>query len=537
MIIKRERINKITTVCSLLIVCFLYCINPVMADEKDKSTGEGSALVFLLDVSGSMRTNDKDRRAIDSILRLIYSLPSGCKIGVIAYNDGVAYKSELTDFPQRSELVDGVSEILYRGYTDTGEGLHEAVELLKTYNSSKRNIFLFTDGEIDKSTPEETERSKEVFEAAIKEAAAHEIVIDVIGFGVGGGETKTEVFTAQEATGGLRFEIETDEQIAEAIDEISRVSGLVAKDATYAENMKQEEQTITVPLSYEGATEVRVILSSDKNFEVISIESEGEVTEERGSFYTAIVIKGGAVGDLSIRVKSETGNLIKTDVIPDYGLTQEQALSGGGGTPVETATVTAAPGKNSRMEEDRTLQSSGKEGFGAGNGLKWSRESFGYLLARRGIGIGVIITILTIVLVILVIRLLKKKKQAARILKLSIKGGKFGNKGYIICYSRFRLQQQGETSLQEIMVSSGMDDRVIGADGILFGIEKKGYLILIDDLVVEVKCRHGTIPSVYQKKLPLLYAAEIFVESTDDSLVIRRVVLEKMKKSGGREHL
>ena len=43
-------------------------------------------VVFLLDASGSMNTQDKNRLAIDAIRQTAYSLPSNYRTGLVVYN-------------------------------------------------------------------------------------------------------------------------------------------------------------------------------------------------------------------------------------------------------------------------------------------------------------------------------------------------------------------------------------------------------------------------------------------------------------------
>lgn len=66
----------------IMLLCFcilLYLAVPLSASASEMGDSDTKEIVFLLDASGSMKTNDPNRYAIDSIAQLIYTLPSDYK--------------------------------------------------------------------------------------------------------------------------------------------------------------------------------------------------------------------------------------------------------------------------------------------------------------------------------------------------------------------------------------------------------------------------------------------------------------------------
>ena len=58
-----------------IILSFLLCLTvPLPASAFEPEASDTKEVVFLLDASGSMKTNDPNRYAIDSIAQLIYTL-------------------------------------------------------------------------------------------------------------------------------------------------------------------------------------------------------------------------------------------------------------------------------------------------------------------------------------------------------------------------------------------------------------------------------------------------------------------------------
>lgn len=527
---KRNRI--MTSICCLLFLCLnlLFPANTALAAQN---TGGGSALVCLLDASGSMRSNDGNRLAIDSVSRLIYSLPSDCKAGVVAYNNGTAFQSELIGEQGRSGLVDTVSKIEYSGYTDAGKGLHDAVELLKNDNSSKKTIIILSDGGIEGRTPEETEQSKEEFESSLAEAAALKITIYVMGLGNEMKDMSNEIYTAGTATGGSVVRIESDKQIAAAIDKISRDSGTVARDATYTIDAGEAENTLTIPFDYKGATEARIVLSSNKSFEVLSVDAGGsEATQHKGELFTVIQIKNPPVGSIAIRIRGQEGNPVRADVAPEYGSSGQTAPSkeetAKEEAPKEETVKEEAPKEADEVAHVPAVPDSGRKDKGTGMDLPGMMEA----LKSNGItAIAVIaavfITAAVMIGIVLVILMKKEKsRKVPEVIKINIRGGRFGKKGYSLRYSLFRLLQQGEITLSEVLASGGVEETAAGSEKIYFEMENNGCPVLVNDSDFEVRYRRRRVAGGTREKLPLLSAVKIFVETADSGLTVKRLVIE-----------
>ena len=73
--------DKISLTKYFAVICavLLAITAPCSANAKELE-GTGRAVVFLLDVSGSMKTNDPNRYAIDSIAQFIVNALNNCVI-------------------------------------------------------------------------------------------------------------------------------------------------------------------------------------------------------------------------------------------------------------------------------------------------------------------------------------------------------------------------------------------------------------------------------------------------------------------------
>lgn len=149
----------------------------------------GCNIVFALDISGSMKTTDENRTAIETIKMVIDLCDSTDKVGVVAYNDTIAYCYDLTPLSsseKRNSLKQNLDLMEYKGETDIGLGLKKAVELL--YGEGEQDnsmVILLSDGKTDlehSNTGRTLEQSQQDLNEAIALAKEKDIKINTIGF-------------------------------------------------------------------------------------------------------------------------------------------------------------------------------------------------------------------------------------------------------------------------------------------------------------------------------------------------------------------
>lgn len=170
------------------------------ATENYKGNGE---VVFLLDASGSMNTQDKDRGATDAIRQAAYSLPTGYQAGLVVYNTGIQTVIPLLTDPEQMEAR--LSAITYSGYTNAGEGLEQAVTLFSDQDGVNRSIIMVTDGEIDMPKQQEKEQSLAMYHEAAENAKEKGIKIYIVAVGNELGDSRLHIFDGAEATDGAIF--------------------------------------------------------------------------------------------------------------------------------------------------------------------------------------------------------------------------------------------------------------------------------------------------------------------------------------------
>ena len=172
-------------------------------EENKKFNVKAGEVVFLLDTSSSMNTFDKDRLAIDAIRQVAYSLPSNYKTGLVSYNTGVQAIVPLGVGMEQMEAQ--LSSIGYKGYTNAGEGLNQAVSLFSKEENVGRSIVMVTDGEIDMPGQQAKESSRIIYSEAIKKAKDAGIKIYIVAVGSELNDPHMHIFDGAEMTDGAIY--------------------------------------------------------------------------------------------------------------------------------------------------------------------------------------------------------------------------------------------------------------------------------------------------------------------------------------------
>lgn len=169
-----------------IFVCLNHGSVQVLASAE---TEKEIDIVFALDISGSMKKTDENRTAIEAIKMMIDICDENDRIGLVAYNDTIAYSFELTnlkDQEQSSRLKNMVDSIEYRGETDIGLGIKRAVGMLGTREDDREKlVILLSDGKTDleqSTTGRTLEESAADLSQAVEQAESQNIAVHTIGF-------------------------------------------------------------------------------------------------------------------------------------------------------------------------------------------------------------------------------------------------------------------------------------------------------------------------------------------------------------------
>lgn len=110
-------------------------------------------VIFLVDLSGSMRFTDPDRIVLSAIADFIDKLaPDVSRVGVIGFSGGILHSIPFTyvDTERKASLRYEISLFEYLGYTDIGLAFMYAIEMIENVPELNNPMIIFTsDGYIE----------------------------------------------------------------------------------------------------------------------------------------------------------------------------------------------------------------------------------------------------------------------------------------------------------------------------------------------------------------------------------------------------
>lgn len=297
---------------TVLIIFNIFCSNIYASEENI----DDKAVVFLLDASGSMNTNDPTKLALDSVMQVIYSLPSNYKVSVVAYSDDVILKTNLVDSKKRLSLSKKVNSIPYYGYTNATAGLKSALEILSGVNDG--HIIMLSDGEILLSNKEKTNEAEKEFKEQVKLAKSKNIKVDFISF-IDKNLIGSTIGSISKQTGGKAYYAPKATDIQNIIDEILEHNLNIKKSTLGLIESDGKTQNITVNFPFKNISKARILLTSSKPITNLVADFGAEKSyQDSGKRYSLIELNNPTTESVNITVDSQQGSKIKVELIPEY---------------------------------------------------------------------------------------------------------------------------------------------------------------------------------------------------------------------------
>ena len=151
-----KKIIPLLMCCLLLLSLSVVCNAKTVENEKVYKPLD---LVVVVDSSGSMRSSDTNRTALDAVRMLVNMMPAkDSRVGIVSFNTDASVLTRdasgkntlisLEDFTGVETIRSDVSTIVYSGGTGIGNAVKVATDLLdsKSDGEHTKAIILFTDG-------------------------------------------------------------------------------------------------------------------------------------------------------------------------------------------------------------------------------------------------------------------------------------------------------------------------------------------------------------------------------------------------------
>lgn len=154
----------------------------VKARELDRTQLPRSNLVFLIDVSGSMRGDNRLPLVKQAFKMLLNQLNEKDVVSIVTYASGVDVKLDGVKVKDKKKIIETIDALRAGGSTSGEEGLKRAYEVAKKNFLRKGNnrIIIASDGDfnVGNSTPAALEKQ-------VSEAKESGVFISALGFGMG----------------------------------------------------------------------------------------------------------------------------------------------------------------------------------------------------------------------------------------------------------------------------------------------------------------------------------------------------------------
>lgn len=320
---KCSRLNSFILACLMLMSCI-----QTRAAAANLPPGTSKAVVFLLDASNSMNSNDRERLAKDSIAQLIYSLPSNYYVGFAAYNTSVVSSIGMQDSNAREPVMEAVEAVSYTGYTNAGAGLATGMELLDTVDAAEKTIVILSDGEIIMSSDDATAESSNQFQAAVETAQTEGVRVHVIGLGEDMADDDNTIFSAAVQTKGVNYHAPQSTDIQSVIDSILLEQLGVKKTRAAIIDTDGGTEDITVTIPSTNTSRTRILLTSGSPIQNLKADfSAVNGWQYSGSRYTLLELDHPTDTAVHITFQGRAGGQVKVDVISEYVLAAQLTAS------------------------------------------------------------------------------------------------------------------------------------------------------------------------------------------------------------------
>ncbi len=275
----------------LSVVILVLLFQTVTAAGEDGTAGyqrKSGEVVFLLDASSSMNTQDKNRLAIDVIRQAAYSLPSNYKTGLVVYNTEIQGMKALdTDVDQLESQLEAV---VYSGYTNAGQGLSQAVGLFSEAENTDRYIIMLSDGEIDMPNNKEREASRALYAQSAGWARDKGIKICIIAVGSELNDPQMHIFDGAELTNGAVYWEGQSGSLTQIMERIIEDKFGFPRQAAGVTDSSGGNIHVEVP---RGADYLKLLVTSEAGFEAVRTDytSENGQTVEGQRFVAVEMVR------------------------------------------------------------------------------------------------------------------------------------------------------------------------------------------------------------------------------------------------------
>lgn len=183
-------------------------------------------LVLLIDVSGSMYSQNKLPLVKKSMELLLGNLDERDRISIVTYASGVKTVLDGVTADKKDEIIGAINSLTASGGTNGAGGIQLAYEVAQKYKTDGNNrIILCTDGDFNIGISDNDELKK-----FIEEKRSNNIFLSILGFGMGNYKDDRMEMLADSGDGSYYY-IDTLKEAKKVFcDELTKTLYTIAKD-------------------------------------------------------------------------------------------------------------------------------------------------------------------------------------------------------------------------------------------------------------------------------------------------------------------
>jgi Ca-activated chloride channel homolog len=178
------------------------------SSSVNSSTDMPANYVFLIDVSGSMKGEDRLPLVKKSLLMLLDSLSKDDMVSIVTYAGKSGVALEATEVSDKKTIINAINKLKTGGKTAGSEGINLAYEIAETHKVEDGNnrVILATDGDFNVGLTNYAQ-----LESLIKQKKETGIFLTCLGFGTGNYKDKTMELLADKGNGNYYYISDTTE--------------------------------------------------------------------------------------------------------------------------------------------------------------------------------------------------------------------------------------------------------------------------------------------------------------------------------------
>ncbi|MFA5624588.1 MAG: von Willebrand factor type A domain-containing protein [Bradymonadales bacterium] len=189
-----------------------------------------SNLVFLLDVSGSMLSNDKLPLLKKALLLLVDQMGPRDRISIVTYASTQRLVLEAASYEDKKKIAAALEALEAGGFTAGDKGIQMAYAAAEKHfiKGGNNRIILGTDGDLNVGVTSESE-----LKALVEEKRKSGVFLSVLGFGIDNVKDNKMETLANHGNGSYHYIDTIGEARKVLVDEMSQTMFVAAKDVKF----------------------------------------------------------------------------------------------------------------------------------------------------------------------------------------------------------------------------------------------------------------------------------------------------------------